>query len=301
MTATPTDRADGHSNENECPRCQITTTAVTCPNCGLRLIAQPSTPATAHTAWQDSLHSGSGSQAHSHAQTDYSSHRTNSDPQNAWYFFPGNYFQTYIHRLKKILTDPTGSFHSLPVSHKPSSALAFALVTNWAASLLSFFWSSLFGAAFLERIMSYAQLSNVRGGHAILSWFMGMGSVLLDPFITLISVVFTSFMVFLGAKLIISPETQSAPRAVTFESTLKVICYGMTPMILSAIPVVGGVASGIGVFAYTIIGIKEYYRTSTGRSVFVVLFPKLIFLVVVTSIVTLGIGLVAGLVGSMVR
>ena len=77
----------------------------------------------------------------------------------------------------------------------------------------------------------------------------------------------------------------SGVQEITYESAVRVVCFGLTPAILAMLPLFGGFVSAICVVIVTVIGAREVYRTTTGRAVVIALFPKLLFLGV------LGIGL----------
>jgi len=112
----------------------------------------------------------------------------------------------------------------------------------------------------------------------ILHWIWGAGSVIADPFFTLASILFTSLFVFAGARILVTPGKNGAPQQITYESALRIICFGMSPAILAVLPIAGPVVAGICVAIVTVIGAREVYRISYGRAVIVALFPKILFL-----------------------
>lgn len=208
--------------------------------------------------------------------------------------------QDYFRKLWRIITRPTSFFRELPLEGGITAPLAFALVTHWLGSAASFIWSIFIGEwtrvyveTFSKIAGDVANMNGVTSGpqwsevvnlkDRFLHWFWGTGSIIADPFYTLISVLFTSLLVFVGARIFVtwfSPSTQPAqpPVQVTFESAVRLICYGMAPMILVGIPLFGwGLASFLST-VITIIGAKEIYRVGLGRAIVIVLFPKLLFL-----------------------
>jgi len=180
----------------------------------------------------------------------------------------------------------------MPLSGGVSGPLAFALVTHWLGAALEFLWHSVVGGAALQYLQDISKLAgNIAdvdnpGTSArifqlrdqVLHWFWGTGSVIVDPFLTLGSILFTTLFVYVGARILVSPDRAGAPREITYESALRIICFGLSPSILAGIPLVGGLISSLAVGLVTIVVAREAYRISTGRAVLVALFPKLLLL-----------------------
>lgn len=198
----------------------------------------------------------------------------------------------YFRSLWNVIIRPTYFFRNTPYRTGFSKPLAFALVTHWIGAAISFLWrnmlgghfdgffSKLFqaGSSFIEvddpgKLDSVAQVKD-----QIIHWFWGTGAVIADPFLTLFSILFTSFFVFLGARILVNAKNPHGPGEVTFESAVRIVSYGMGPSIFSAFPVVGTVFATLWTAVVTIIGAKETYRIGLGRSFVVGLFPKLLFL-----------------------
>ena len=116
----------------------------------------------------------------------------------------------------------------------------------------------------------------------LLRWFWGVGSVIADPFLTLASILLTSIFVFAGARILV-PTDQTYRSEITYESAVRVVAYGMTPAILAAVPFVGPAVAYLGVLIVTVIAARELYRISTGRAIFVALFPKFLFLGIILT------------------
>lgn len=206
--------------------------------------------------------------------------------------------QNYFRDIWLILTQPSHFFKKMPLTGGISRPLAFALVTHWLGSALSFLWKLyLFGS-----LMKFAQpflpiMGDVLDIHypgkgqnflmardRFVQWFTSAGPVLIDPFLTLASILLTSFFVFIGAKILANSSKQSGVQ-VTYESAVRLICFGITPAILAALPLFGTFVSYVYIIFVTTIGAKEIYRVSTGRGLVIALFPKLLFLG------TIGVGL----------
>ncbi|MBC7691039.1 MAG: YIP1 family protein [Methylotenera sp.] len=205
--------------------------------------------------------------------------------------------RAYFADLSAILIRPTAFFRTLPVTGGVVTPLVFALVTHWVGAALEFLWKGAIGGLvqgyFQSLFKVFDSVSDIDspGRSAVMGevrdrvihWIWGAGSVLIDPFLTLASILFTTFFVFLGARLLVNPNKNGAPSEITFETALRVICYGLAPSILAGIPIVGGIISSIFVAIVTIIAAREIYRVSTTRATVVALFPKILLLSLVAG------------------
>lgn len=201
--------------------------------------------------------------------------------------------KNYFKKVWAIFTSPSDFFRGLATAEKGTPLaypLAFALVTHWIGSALEYLWHLLVGGFFgsylnqvIEIAGDVAEVDHPGRGAAltemrdrVLSWFWGAGPVIADPFLTLIGVLFTSFFVFVGAKLLVPSGKRGV--SATFDSALRIVCYGMTPSLLAALPLFGTLLSMLCTALVTIVGAREVYRVSTPRAVGIALFPKLLFL-----------------------
>jgi len=196
--------------------------------------------------------------------------------------------RNYFSDVWQILTHPTLFFRHMPLTGGIAQPLAFALVTHWLGSALSFLWHLIIGGTLAKSVQSWMQMSEdidhigrnaqmIQARDRIIEWFFGAGPVILDPFLTLFSILATSFLVFLGARILVAPGKKGHPTEITFESAVRIVAFGLTPSILAAVPILGGFLSSLGVMIVTIIGAKEVYKIGTGRAIAVALFPKLLF------------------------
>lgn len=205
-----------------------------------------------------------------------------------------SYIRKYFSTLWEVLFHPIQFFKNIEVN-KPtgfSIPLAFALITHWAGTALAFLFRGLFADNESTQILWFKRFfSMTRDPEFFYSfqdrlahWMWGVGPVLLDPFITLFWVLTTSFLIFVGARILVSSpsgtlttkETYSVP--ITFESSLQIVCFSMSTAIFTALPWVGGLIDSIWFSLLLIIGVREVYRQSTGKSVVIALFPNLFFL-----------------------
>jgi len=111
-------------------------------------------------------------------------------------------------------------------------------------------------------------------------WVWGTGGLLIDPFVTLILILFSALVVFASAKILIPNPTH--PENLTYETFLRMTSYAMSASVLYAVPFVGPLIAPIAAFIITVIGVKELFVVSGGRATFIVLFPKLLFYIIIT-------------------
>lgn len=204
--------------------------------------------------------------------------------------------QKYFRDVAWILTKPTAFFREMPLKGGLSGPLAFALVTHWIGSSVQFLWHNWIGSwislwtdTFLQIAGDVVEVDSPGKSQLlfemkdrILHWMVGAGSVLMDPFWTLSGILFTSLFVFVGARIFINPGKDGAPDEVTFESAVRIVAYGMTPHLLTVVPFIGPVLAGFLTIFVTVIAARESYRTTTGKAVVIALFPKLLFLGIIS-------------------
>ncbi|HTL12671.1 MAG TPA: YIP1 family protein [Bdellovibrionota bacterium] len=226
---------------------------------------------------------------------------------------PGDPVRRFLHDLKDIHLRPTAFFRSLPTTGGLAGPLAFALVAHWAGTGLEFLWDQLTGQTLQKRIQDMfrmlAQYSDVdtvsrdawiqKTQDSVWHFVTGVGTVIADPFLTLLGIVVTAALATLGAKLLV-PEQPGRP-PVTFETTTRVICYGLAPAVLTAVPYLGGITSKIWILVATVTGIRETYRVSGGRAFVITVFPKLLFFTLILAVVLFIAVLVLGLFGAALK
>jgi hypothetical protein len=197
----------------------------------------------------------------------------------------------YFGDIWQISTNPSTFFRRMPLSGGVSWPLAFALITHWVGTAIEYLWRASLGGRLARHI---GDIFKIMGDVAdvdhpgrsdamnqiknqVIHWFWGAGSVVVDPFLTIISVLFTSLLVFIGARILVTPGKNGSPREITFESALRIICFGMAPAVFAGIPLAGGVIASLWVLLVTIVGAKVVFSVGYLRAGIIVLFPKLLF------------------------
>lgn len=195
----------------------------------------------------------------------------------------------YFDDLWRIIRHPKVFFRNMPTHGGLSGPLTFALVTHWLSASFTYLWNLALGigktGGILNWIMNSINDSTIHSdGRAqmmlefkerTLQWLGSAGSVLLDPFFTLSGLLFSSFFVFIGARILIDSKPDRP--SVRFETICRILCFSASPAILAALPWVGPIFATFGVLIVTVLGIREVFQVRTRRAITVAVFPKLMF------------------------
>lgn len=207
-----------------------------------------------------------------------------------------DFLQEYLLTVRRVLISPTQFFSTLAASGGLTQPLTFALVTHWVGSSMGFLWGLITGEGMTEKLLKKFFLSNPfahtdalnsssylpsKGAQDLFfNGYFGLGSVLLDPFITLVSILTSAVIIFIGARILVSPARAGKFNEIRYESAVRIISYGLAPSLLITIPFLGKGIASIYTVIVTIIGIKEMYRISSMRATMIALFPKLFIFVI---------------------
>lgn len=219
--------------------------------------------------------------------------------QAAW-----NLIRNFFFDVWQIITEPTAFFRRMPTTGGYTGPLAFALICHWLGTSISYLWKLSIAQTVLEFTTHLFQIAGevmevdspgrgtqfIEFRDKIVQWLMGAGPVVADPFFTLFAILFTSVLIYVGARILTpsySKENKSSYNAVTYESVVRIVCFGTTPAILAAIPIFGGFISSLCTLIVTVVGVREVYKVSTFRALIIALFPKLLFVGII------GMGLLA--------
>jgi len=203
----------------------------------------------------------------------------------------------YFVTLKNILFNPILFFHNNTRSEGYAKPLVFALVTHWIGSSFDFLWNATlfkdFYKNFNQRISSEFDEIDSLGRNEwvyetknlLTDWVNSIGAVLVDPFTTLLYILFISFIVFVGAR-ILNPANNTQVK-ISYESVVQITCYSMAASIFAVIPAVGTVLSKIYIVLLMVIGVKESYSMGYLRATLVALFPQVLVAIALLSLMTL--------------
>ncbi len=208
-----------------------------------------------------------------------------------------DWIHRYFHDVWNILTRPTLFFRAMPRGPSVVGPLAFALVGIWLGSVVEFLWQGALGRFVIGGMDDMFRIAGevadvdhpgqteliLEARDRLMQWFWSTGAVLAAPLIGVVSLLFHSAWVYLGARWLVTPGKAGAPDTIDYPTALRVVAFGMAPAILAAIPVIGTPVSRICILVVTVIGVREVYRIGTFRALVIALFPKLLFLAVLLS------------------
>lgn len=170
-----------------------------------------------------------------------------------------------------------------------STALAFAVIVQWLASFFNFVWRSTAGVLVQDKMSDLFRIAGdvieSRPGMAesldgirerAVEFLFGAGAIVLTPFTTLLKLMLIALLVHAAVRFFMK-EMQDRPHR--YSTTLKILAYSTAPWILCIIPGIGVVVAWLLAFSAGVIGIREVYRTTTGRAVLAIVFPELLFAV----------------------
>lgn len=209
------------------------------------------------------------------------------------------FIRKYLETLWSILRTPSQFFKKMPIGGGLAAPLTFALATHWMGTLGAYLWRMLLGTDSVLQSWWRSRMENVDVdtiddyswmADNLNQWskdfFWSAGSVVLDPFKTLLSILATSLFVFIGARLLVSPGKHGAPWEIRYESAVRIMAYSTAPSILLALPMGGEFLAWIGGLILSVIGAREVYRVDTGRALTIAFFPQIL----VFGVVALAIG-----------
>ena len=204
--------------------------------------------------------------------------------------------RNYSHRLRQILCSPREFFRHMSTTGGVSGPLTFALVTHWIATSIDHSWRGLIGEkalplwARLLRFFNHSESSIDSLGRlpwfhhsrdVVIDWFWQAGPVVIDPFLTLGKLILMSLVIFIGARVAVPARSEMITK-VTYESTLRVLCYAMAADLILAVPLVGSPLNWIFKCGLTVLGFFEVYRIGVARALVIALFPYLIMIGIIS-------------------
>ena len=203
----------------------------------------------------------------------------------------GEWLMNYGRNLKNLLCHPFQFFRDFKVEESPVNAVTFALATHWLATLLKFFIQAPFQSPFASLTSSFSTgffgqfmdnwsepFSFLTRRDKVFGWIFDSVPLFLDPFFTLFSVGFSSVLLYVGARILISPQKESHPEEINYRTALRVMAYVTGSSVFIMIPWVGRVLYPLASALLLPIAVKEVYRVNWGRAFTVSLFPNLFVL-----------------------
>jgi hypothetical protein len=176
-----------------------------------------------------------------------------------------------------------------------SSALAFAVIVQWLASFFNFLWSSTAGVVMQSRVNDLfyiagdvmhadpriaESLDHLR--QRAVDFLFGAGAIILTPFTAILKLSIVALFVHAAVRFFMKEHTDRPHR---YSTTLKILAYANGPWILCVIPGLGVLAAWILAFFASVAGLREVYRTTNGRALLAILFPELLFMAVVATMI----------------
>ena len=199
----------------------------------------------------------------------------------SWDRGQGRFPDDFLRAWKESLFSPSGFFTDLRAGSSLARALLYYLVFVLVGTAFSVFWNlSLGGIGEAGRI--YEMLGFTPGQYQILGLFAA-------PFLALLFLGFFAVAYHLLVMLLVDGHGG-------FRETARVLCYAWSgPQLFQAVPLVGGLISGVWSLVLMVVGVREHHGTSTGRAAAVVLIP--VFLVFAVPVVVLTIAIMMGALG----
>lgn len=166
--------------------------------------------------------------------------------------FPHNLLRTW----RESIFGPTRFFRGVPYEAPALRPLLYFLILTVVAALFTLWWQ----AIGLEPVSLFDEAADeLRGPSALTQFF-------LSPFAGLLGLLLWSLILQLFVVMIV-------PTRRGLGATLRVLCYGAGPGVLTVIPYVGGLIGFVWGIVLHIIGIRVAHRTTGGRAAAVVLVP----------------------------
>ncbi len=196
----------------------------------------------------------------------------------------------YFSTLFTILSSPGRFFRELKPGAGVTAPILFAVLTHWLGAGLAYIWKVGFGKMIEGRMadfmVAFQKLSSLdedlpagtlkQMKDHFLTWVWGVGSVLIDPFLSVLSILMTGFLIWLGARILGDLRQADADERYSFESAVTIVAYSYAASLLQGLPLVGGMVAALFTFVITFIAAREYYKVSSPRAVVISLFPKIL-------------------------
>ena len=189
--------------------------------------------------------------------------------------------RTFFDLSSRVLFEPVRFFRYDLSYFSTSEALAFGLTCAWLATFFSFFWSGLYGMVFsnllgdfIDIVLPLEEASHLFSD-ASENYLYNASSLLLHPFVVLLQICCSAYLIFRVAKFLVPVSAYSLERP-TYQGMLKIFGVALASQWLQVVPVLGGLLAYLAMILLTMTGIRERYHVSTARAVAIVLAPYLL-------------------------
>lgn len=163
--------------------------------------------------------------------------------------FPADAWKTW----RESLFEPSAFFRRIDPDGPLSRPVLYVLLVSVLGAFFHLLWQAYLYVPLTAGGGTYG------GGTYLVQFFT-------TPFVVLLGVGVQALILHLFVLLL-------APRRRGLGSTARVVCYAWGPVLLLAVPFVGGLAGYVWTVVLQVVGIREAHRTTTGRAVAVVLAP----------------------------
>lgn len=199
------------------------------------------------------------------------------DPRAA---FPRNFLDTWF----ASVTRPAAFFRGVPFDRAAARPILYYLIISIIGATFSLWWTSVFTTIGLPLADGYTGPWTVLSpaANAMFSFFAA-------PFLA-----FFGLIVWAGLVQLLT--VMFAKRARGYRATVRAICYGSSPHILSVVPVIGGLVGFFWSLALIAIGLREAHGMSQGAAIGVVGLAVLIPFILLLAIFALAFASLAAIV-----
>ena len=179
--------------------------------------------------------------------------------------------------------DPAAFYVGLPRDGGTRAALLYYLIIGTLVAGASLFWDSLGGLG--------AGMARERIGYDPSAGLGPLTAFLLSPLILLIALAATALVVHALLRMLGDGDHG-------LDTTIRVLCYAYSPMILGVVPVLGALVGGTWMLVLAVIGLREAQETDGWRAWLAVFLPLVLIavltVVVALAILSTGVGILTG-------
>lgn len=160
---------------------------------------------------------------------------------------------------REAVLRPAAFFRAMPPQASSGAAMLYYLVIGILSAAVQLFWGAVLpgGTSFMDGLFGTAPDVSP------------LVEFLLSPLYLLVSLFIAAAVTHLMVLILVANNRG-------FGTTLRVMAYAYSPVLLGVVPYVGAIAGFIWMVVISIIGLRETHRTSTGRAATAVLVPLVV-------------------------